>query len=322
MRSKYVLEMTGMLNEFSEYDIYLDLNEMSNLFRPENLRDALSGLHRPLLILARGFLGLCQKEDMNLSQSVSFCKTFLMVWLGGEVTECSSGMPEAVCREIGRAANNSFARYIEQMRTTTAISEEVISKILERLLWKRNDFLHSPFSVYALNHENDAHRIYSDQILADAMVKGPLKRRYLAISDLRNASAVCANDTQWKLCRAMICWYLQERSETQQYVVVTMSEISNWIDTPATSKGRGRNGKLRPCLTGVFTESPPYYNGNPLLYKSKLMGNTVKLMVDPQWLEDYQVCLITKDQIRDYAEKGFTIYDDSLLSKDKGLKIH
>lgn len=310
-----------MLDEFREYDIYLDLDRISKLFRNDNLKDSLSGLRRPLLILARGFLSLCQKEQQTLSQSVSFCKTFLWAWLGGEVEEPLPEMPGAIRREIDRAADNSFAKYIEQMSTTTSFSKETLAKMGERLLWKQRDFRYSPFSAYALEHENDAKRIYGDQILADAMVKGPLRKRYLAIADLKKASGVCGDDKQWQLCRAMICWYLQERSEAQQYAVIAMSEISNWIDTPATSKGFARDGKPRPSLSGIFTKATPQYQGAPLLCKYNLMSNTVKLTVNSRWLEDYQVRLITEEQLEEYAQKGFAIYTDSLMPVDKGLKL-
>jgi hypothetical protein len=310
-----------MLDEFREYDIYLDLNEMSKLFRNDNLKDSLSGLRRPLLILARGFLGLCQKEKQTLPQAVSSCKSFLWAWLGGEMEEPLPEMPAAIRREIERAADNSFAKYIEGMKTTTSFSKETLAKMAERLNWKRTDFRHSPFSGYALEHENDAKRIYGDQILADAMVKGPLRKQYLAIANPQQASRVCGNDTQWKLCRAMIGWYLQERSEEQQYAVITMSEISNWIDTPATSKGMARDGSPRPSLSGLFIKTMPQYEGSPLLCKYNLMSNTVKLTVNSRWLEDYQVCLITDEQIPEYVQKGFAIYADSLMSTHKGLKL-
>ena len=309
-----------MLNERKEYAYYLNTGKTARLLRCDNLTDGLSGLRRPLTILARGFLSLCEKKELTMTDTLFCTRTFLNAWLGGDVSGIREDLPSSIREEIQKASDNSLPKCVETFRTTTRLQPEKIQQLLERIESKRLDLGRTMFSSYAISRNNDKNRIFGDQVIADALLSGPLKQLYFAVFDPnQTAFAMFPNATDSRIGRAIICWYLQERDVRQQYAIITFSEISNWIDTSANSKGYNADGIPKPCISRVRNNPSLRYRDQPLFRSHTLMNNTAKLMVEPQWLADYKACLLHADEISKYQDMGYTVFQDSLFPDHKGL---
>ena len=299
-----------MLNEILEYDNYLcgDLRRIP--LQKRMLSEHLTGIRRPLQVLARGFLEKCLQNDLSPETAPLACKAFLYAWMTGQLQECTDSLPAPLREECQRAADNSFLRYASLV--SAADQSELLIK-------KAQECCKSPYAKKALSKENTFNQLYFDYIIADALYFGPLQAQCLALKDSASGKpyGLTGSDKDRKIALAVVGQYLQIRKRIgdhpqREFIPIVQGEIGNWVNVRSKSGGKAKNGTAQTSVAGTIAGIQVAATQEPL-FEKQLLENNMKLRVASNWLAQQQVQLIPVSAAQEYRSQGFLVITDEDL---------
>lgn len=287
-----------MLNEKQEWNLYLTQG-YGNLLRDDNLKEALSGIRRPMTVLARGFLTACHNLGItNIAQAERYTIDFLISWLLG-TPPCDDTYPEPLRTLCDRAAAASLSKHL--LRNNIQPDTSYITGRVED--WKK-----SLFETDHSHQSNTLNQINFKCIVADALLQGPLKNEILLLRKKQHNFGLDGNFNEHhrEFLLSIVACFLQYCPADCNSVVLPLAELSNYMNKPR-NKGTCKTYKsVSPFIDrGGYT-----YKDRLLLIKDLLAQNCTKLTVNSQWLTDMDVHLAPADTP---VPKGYIAYNDDTL---------
>lgn len=297
-----------MLNEIREYELYLE-KDYGGLYKRDNAKNNLSGLRAILTCLARGFLDLLSRLNVtDWSQKDSLTQEFLICWLMGEYTPCED-LNDEIVAEFKKAKKCCLLNYIVnndiKIKCLPDSSRKTVSNFLESKVtsWKK--------SMFFATKENSVNEIYFKGIIADALQKGPLKNSVMIIKQNEENFGITTTEEGLKNIKnlfAVIAICLQNLPSGQKSAVIKMAHLSNALNKPTNVKKK--RDSLLSAVTGYVDSDIYTYNGKPIVSKTEIVGGVVKLILNKEWLKDYDVKLI---DFNDSIDCGYEIFTDKEL---------
>lgn len=298
-----------MLNEIKEYESYLSGDLQSIPLQKAMLRNNMSGIRRPLQVLARGFLEKCIKLGTPLKEAIPMCKAFLHTWICGQMPENVPFLPPELMDELERAGLSSFLWYANTVSNADYTQEcNQMAK----------DYARVPYSGKALPKRNTFNEIYFDTVIADSLYLGPLQNRCLLLKSSQKGYGLNGNDKERKIALAVVSQYLQLKSRIgnephREFVPIVQGEIGNWVNVRAkTGSGASVSGTLTSIKLSGTEE---------LLFEKIPMDNTTRLRVSPQWLSENDVKLLNAEAAPKQLQPGYLLITDKelLVAKRKSF---
>ena len=193
------------------------------------------------------------------------------------------------------------------------LKDKKISSSDKELKWELlekewNEKLNSPMDY-------QANKITYNNIIANALEKGPLRNRYFAmkksqehigknviLSDKERFKHFLyksgAHDTTYNKVLKIICTYLlflERYPKGQKQVWVKSSELSRWYGLDD-----GGNGWYPDDIE---------WKQKPIYITNMIRNNLTKLMVDPEYLETFDFRIIERDEISKYRNEYWILED-------------
>ena len=302
-----------MLNELLEYSYYLGTDPQNIPLRPEPVKEKkLTGIRRPLQVLARGFLEICVWEKLPPATSVAACKVFLYAWVSGQAHEDYSrlSLPTRITEECQKALAYNLLSYARQ------ISSNDLSQYLQQ---KADDWYSPAYSAKALTKKNNFNQLSFDCVIADAFYLGPLQNQRLALKETgRKPFNIGGSDKERKVALAVVAQYLQlqqriGKDPNREFIPIVQGEISNWINVRAKSAGKNSNQLAVATAIANVTVSET----NEPLFEKITMENNMKLRVSPLWLAQQEAQLIPESDVAAYRQRGYYICTDTFFRSEK-----
>ncbi len=304
-----------MLNEIKEYNLYLSSDRSEIPLRNETTKKNLTGIRRPLQVLARGFLELCEKNSISPEKTIAACKAFLYGWVCGEEHEDLSGLdlPNAVTSECKRAQKYSFLRYAQAGK-----SEKDARKLAEDYKTKARNWYCSPYTPGSISKENTFNQCYFSYIIADAIYLGRLQAQCLVLNKSGGqVYGLWGTDDDRKVALAVAAQYLQLRQvigdvPNREFLPIVQAEIGNWVNV--RPKKSGDANSVPKAIAQVKLD------GTDTLLMDKIpMNCNVKIRISPAWLTDLGAKLIPEEEATEDIENDyFVIRDKTLLVTARG----
>lgn len=304
-----------MLNEIREYNLYLSDDRAEIPLRNETTKKNLTGIRRPLQVLARGFLELCETSNISPEKTIKACKVFLYGWICGEEHEDLSGLglPQKVLSECKRAQENSFLRYAQTVNTKKDPREPANEYKRKALEWYR-----SPYCPGNISKENTFNQCYFSYIIADAIFLGKLQEQCLVLNKSGGQiHGLDGTNEDRKVALAIAAQYLQLRQvignvPNREYIPIVQAEIGNWVNV--RPKKSGDANSVPKAIAQVKLK------GTDTLLMDKISMNcNVKIRISSQWLSDIGAALMPEKKVTDDIEKScIVIRDETLLVTKRG----
>lgn len=310
-----------MLNERLEYNLYLTKG-YGGLILGENLKDGLKGIKWVLTLLARGFIDICRENQIcDIKTIDTYTEAFLKVWILGEKV---SGLNDVKLNEtIETMSKNLRLRVqlqnaqkvclLEHMNRNNIVvkgkitnTDELRFKFLLEKVEKWNEWMFK-------ENADSLNAIRFKSVIANAFHNGSLTNKVLLIKKSNSRDFGWQGDKikeNKKYLLGIIVVYLQKKFHDCQTVPITLSDISNYINKNASSK---KASKSFDSVSALLSDAGYKYNGSPLFYRSNLLSSKnsgSKLSVNPMWLKDYDVHLMSAEE---EVPEGYLCFDDSKI---------
>jgi len=304
-----------MLNEIEEYQLYLSkFIKKIPLFYKKNIEDGLSGIDRPLSVLARGFLSKCNSEGLDKTKSIRCCILFLCYWYGYTLIDSETfdfDIPEEITKEIQKA-NNWLPRYLEEMYNNDEKSKKIFNReIKQKLVEKQQTFLDLayPSEPSKINTSNTI-RCYG--VIANALLEECLKNQVMVIKSEDYACGLNLATTKkdkpdemifttlrsdsLKNAQSLIAMCMQRKLIDKDYSNITKAEISNYM--------RNKKDNISALQKKLCFEKKP-------LITQKLVGrNSVAMKVNSKWIKNLDVKIVDYSEIGEYEKEKYRIFID------------
>ena len=279
-----------MLNEILEFDCYLSGVRKDIPILNDAAKENLSGIRRPLQVLARGFLSKCADAGLPPSQGITACRVFLYTWMAGQLPETIPVALPASLRSLFRQAEtNSFLQFANRVSN---------SDPTDNIRKKAKYALRAPYHKGQVSSKNNFNQVCFDCIIADALFAGELQNCCLSLKQgEKNSFGLSGSDKERKIALAVVSHYLQQRARirndpTQTFVPVVQPEIGGWVNVrPQRSGAILKDGTEAPSVAGAIANVTVSATGQPLFEKIS-MDNSAKVRVNPRWLEAQDVQLL------------------------------
>ena len=196
------------------------------------------------------------------------------------------------------------------------VKDKKISSEKKTLKWEQlekewNKKLNSPMDYRA-------NKITYNNVIANALEKGPLRKRYFAVKksvepvgkDIKENNKERfkylmyksgAHDTTYNKVLKIICTYLlflEFYPKGQKQVWVKSSELSRWYVLD-----EGKNGGDSWYPDGIE------WNKKPIYVTNRLKSNLTKVIVDSEYLETFDFCIIESEDICKYKDEYWVLED-------------
>jgi hypothetical protein len=304
-----------MLNEVREYNLYLSQDRKCIPLRNETTKKNLTGIRRPLQVLARGFLELCKNNDVSPTQTIAGCKVFLYGWICGEAHKdlATLKLPKSVLDECERARENSFLRYAQKGQDADAAQA-----LADAYTKKARSWYQSPYTPKNISRENTFNQCYFSYIIADAICLGDLREQCLVLNRSGDQFyGLSGTDADRKIALAIVAQYLQLQQvignvPNREFLPIVQGEIGNWVNV--RSKKSGSNNSVAKSISEVKLAGT-----DTLLMEKVLMNCSIKIRVSSTWLTNLDAKLIPEEDVTEDLEKShFVISDTTLLVTTRG----
>ncbi len=297
-----------MLNEKLEYKQYTKETGTLRL-GSRSLSNGLGGYVRALTTVARHFLFANGENPIDNIESTIEC---LKAWLGFDYNE--SKINKSAKNEINDI-KNYLPHYIDTIYIDADAKKDKVTKILGAKKSTLQFYLYTNPNNKS-NDKNSAKAVTYESIIADALNQGILDKYLLkvkgsafgALTKSSNSNKVNLNSTDEDLITKITAYYLlsQKKQQLKQnWIVVNGVDIINWST---------RNNDLNHNDWLVkFT-----YNNNLLFEKITVDGNVMKIKVNEEWINKYEMQIVSYSDYN--PNDGFTYYED--MGANKPLVIY
>ena len=300
-----------MLNERNEFRLYLCGDRTKMPLRNETTQESLTGIRRPLQVLARGFLEICENEGISAPQSFDACKAFLYGWICGEAHKDHQALalPQTLENECANARNSSFLFYAAEGKT-----QEEQEKLQNAYREKALEWYRPAYFSGKVTRENTFNQCYFSYIIADALFFGNLRNERLLVKNTYGLTyGLTGTDDDRKVALAMVSQYLQLRrhipdTTNREYIPIVQGEIANWVNIRPK-----KNGDKSSVALAISRVRPEW--AQELLMEKVTMNCNVKIRIHPGWLETLDVQLVPDSSITEAHKKAYYIFTDKQLMK-------
>lgn len=300
-----------MLNEIKAFDEYTCELSSGNICRlnEEVLKNKnhLNGMTGAMTVIARaeldnrGYFQASESEQRDIIEQVIEC---LREWVG--FADESTKMITSYC--------NWFKKYYESRIIPLDTSEDKTQiKPWEKIKKeKKNGYEDVLVNTTCDVDENSNIKITYERIVADAIFFGPLHRYYLvfkeeAINSLTNNKKQMdpkkkKSGEKIENALKLISLYLLKRAYTGNTAnVINNADLANWAQC-YTIFHDGCAGK-KGYFNGIK------YNENPLFSNMTVAGNVSKLIVNPNFLSDFDFRIVLENDFEGVSD-GYVFYSD------------
>lgn len=296
-----------MLDERKEYRLYL-AKGYGGLFKRDNIKNGLAGLRPILICIARGFLELLEETGVeSLAKKDLLTQEFLSCWLTGEYN-ISSDTHYEIVNEFKKAQKACLLDEIVfgQMRIRGLKDAE--RKTVKKFLTDK--VIAFKKSMFYSSKKNSVNEIYFKAIIADALYKGKLKNQLLAIKNHKeNFGIETSAEGLENLSNllAIVATCLQNSQEGQLGCNVKTAQLSNVLNRPTLRKKKRDSAfsAVEGYIDGGYT-----YNGRPIILKQQLVGGVVKLVLNEEWVNEFNPHLLDFNAA---AKTGYKIFTNQEL---------
>lgn len=315
-----------MLNEWSEYDAYLDMqSEFGKKLMKSVLTDKkgvykLVGIGRPLVVLTRGLLEKCRENRVPEAQANELCAAFLKIWFSMDDTipnctvlsikkELEKATVSPLCVGIvGEEKRERFTaalakRYGERVQKDGKVRDGFFGNA-----WKAKIEYHSNTN----NAEKESSTLNQwsfSRVLTEANLQGDLQNEVLVLKKHEGqGSAFGLNfpgtsaENKRRRALAAVVEFLRARrvDEETEAVEINQTVLSNWVR-----------------VKKVDNLYEAEYKGKKLFSKFKMANSMIVVKLNRAWLEDYDVQLVPAESEQEWKAKGYAIITDQNLMKGK-----
>ena len=299
-----------MLNEWIEAEAYLGQINTGCRVQPKlltgNFKGKLNGLREILVVIVRAFMFEHMEDDKCSVEIHDRCIMALKLW-------------------CGFYSEDELVKYRE---------DEVIKSWLNKYPHAEG-WLKDYFSFYGLDEKSsfnwkyykdrwskelDTGNVYQvksftyENVLADALGQGELKEYFLTFSkeetlweSMGGGKRKVDMRAQRKILKFIAAYLLASRFIQQKTVIFKKIPVLNWM-------GIDNDNKVS-CFPIQSWKGAPFYESIPYV-------DFVKVRMNEDFMKEYDIQLIEKEQVEEYLGKGYSVYRDAGHGKEAAQALY